>query len=245
MPSTAARYLELCKPVLNSEETPDAAKRGTRHTLVQVLESLLRIAHPIMPFITEEIWQQVAPLAGVKGETIMLQPYPEKDPGLVEQEAVREMNWVMQFILGIRKIKGEMNIPPGKPVPVLLSNANQQDQTWLASNRHYLDFLARTETIRVLGAGADAPESATALVGEMEVLIPLADLIDKAAELARLDKETGKLHAEIERAEKKLSNPGFVDKAPAAVVQKERDKLDDNRSALARLSQQADKIRNM
>jgi len=175
----------------------------------------------------------------------MLQPYPEKDAGLVDENAVQEMDWVMQFILGIRKIKGEMNIPPGKPVPVLLNNANQQDQTWLASNRHYLDFLARTESIRVLSSDDEAPESATALVGDMEVLIPLADLIDKEAELARLEKETGKLEAEIERADKKLSNPGFVDKAPAAVVQKERDKLEGNRSALLRLSQQADKIRAM
>jgi len=238
-------YLELCKPVLNSETTSDAARRGTRHTLVQVLESLLRIPHPIMPFITEEIWQQVAPLAGVEGETIMLQPYPEMDTERTDEQAVAEMDWVMQFILGIRKIKGEMNISPGKPIPVLLNNANQQDQAWLASNRHYLDFLARTESISVLTVKDEAPESATALVGSMEVLIPLADLIDKEAELSRLQKEMSKLEAEIERADKKLSNPGFVDKAPAPVVQKERDKLEDNRSALQRLGQQADKIRAM
>ncbi len=238
-------YLELTKPVLNSVHTSDAARRGTRHTLVQVLESLLRISHPIMPFITEEIWQQVSPLADVDGDTIMLQPYPEMDTGLMDENAVQEMSWVMQFILGIRKIKGEMNIPPGKQVPVLLNNVSKQALDWLLANRQYLDFLGRTESISVLTSEDEAPESATALVGDMEVLIPLADLIDKQAELARLQKEMAKLEAEMQRADKKLSNTVFVNKAPAAVVQKERGKLKDNQSALKRLSQQADKIRNI
>lgn len=153
------------------------------------------------------------------------------------------MDWVMQFILGIRKIKGEMNIAPGKPVPVLLANASASDAEWASRHRPYLDFLARTESVTVLPAGDHGPESATALVGDMKVLIPLAGLIDKDAELKRLEKEMGRLTQEVQRTEAKLNNPKFVDKAPDAVVQKERDKLSEARSALENLQAQAEKIR--
>jgi len=236
-------YLELSKPVLTGDASSDAAKRGTRRTLVQVLETLLRLTHPIMPFVTEEIWQKVAPLAGVSGETIMTRPFPVADDGLRDDAAVAEMEWVKQFILGIRKIKGEMNIAPGKPVPVLLANADAQDAAWAGAARPYLDFLARTESVDILSPGEEGPESAMALVGDMKVLIPLAGLIDKEAELKRLEKEIAKARGELERTEKKLQNPSFVDKAPEAVVQKERDKLEDARSTLNNLEAQAEKIR--
>jgi valyl-tRNA synthetase len=238
-------YLELTKPVLNSDKSSDARKRAARHTLVTVLESLLRITHPIMPFITEEIWQTVAPLAGVSGETIMLQPYPVADTSLQDEDAEAEMQWVMEFILGIRRIKGEMNIAPGKPIPVLLADAGETDKKRLQGNRHYLDFLARTDSVALLSEDEEAPEAATALVGEMKILIPLTDLIDKDAELARLEKELGKLRSEVERAEKKLANPGFTDKAPEAVVEKEREKLEAARSAISNLAEQAEKISNL
>ncbi|RTZ73760.1 MAG: valine--tRNA ligase [Gammaproteobacteria bacterium] len=238
-------YLELTKPVLNSEQSSEEQKHAARHTLVTVLETLLRLIHPIMPFITEEIWQQVKETAGVEGETIMLQPWPEPDESLFDADAEREMRWVMDFILGIRRIKGEMNISPGKPVPVLLANVSTEDERFLAANRHYLDFLARTESVEILKPGETPPEAATALVGEMEVLIPMADLIDKEAELARLEKEIAKLRAEVEQAEKKLSNPGFTDKAPEAVVEKERRKLDNARSAMEKLNDQAERIRTL
>jgi len=236
-------YLELSKPVLNSEESSEAAKRGTRQTLVRVLEALLRMTHPIMPYITEEIWQMVAPLAGVEGETIMRQPYPERDESLIDEAAVTEMNWVMQFILGIRSIKGEMNIAPSKPVPVLLADTNDTDRRCAETHRAYLDFLARVESIEILPQGDGGPESATALVGDMKVLIPLAGLIDKDAELARLEKEMGKLEGEIKRVEGKLNNPKFVDKAPETVVQKEKDKLAEAQTAMDNLSAQALKIK--
>ena len=265
-------YLELSKPILTSPASTEAAKRGTRRTLVQTLETLLRLTHPIMPFITEEIWQKVAPLAGtlpavepdsdlrgagapgthgvatsghaaIHGATIMLAPYPVADPSLADPAAVAEMDWVMQFILGVRRIKGEMNIPPGKPLPVLIEHASPQDLAWLAASRPYLDFLARTAAITVLGAGETAPESAIFLVGEMKVLIPMAGLIDKDAELKRLAKEIARIEADVERTRGKLSNPSFVDKAPAAVVQKERDKIAEQETALAKLREQEDKIR--
>jgi len=240
-----AWYLELSKPVLNSDTATEAAKRGTRQTLVRVLEAQLRLAHPIMPYITEEIWQKVARLAGVAGETIMRQPFPEPDPSLIDKEAVEEMNWVMQFILGIRRIKGEMNIAPGKPVPVLLADTKDADRRYAELHRAYLDFLAKVESIEILPEGDSGPESATALVGDMKVLIPLAGLIDKDAELARLEKEMGKLEGEIKRVEGKLSNPKFVDKAPEAVVQKEKDKLAEAQAAMQNLSVQADRIRSL
>lgn len=236
-------YLELCKPVLNGDNASQAARRGTRRTLVQVLESVLRLTHPIMPFITEEIWQKAAPLAGISGDTILTQPYPVRDEALLDREAEAEMEWVQQFILGIRKIKGEMNIAPGKPVPVLLANASATDRAWAVAARPYLDFLARTESVSVLPEGEAGPESALALVGEMKVLIPLAGLIDKDAELARLQKEIDRQRAEAGRVEKKLSNPNFTDKAPEAVVRKERDKLEAARSALSKLEEQAAKIK--
>jgi valyl-tRNA synthetase len=236
-------YLELSKTVLNDENTSEAARRGTRKTLVTVLETLLRLAHPVIPFITEEIWQQVTPLAGTRGETIMLQPWPVSEESLRDTYSEDEMQWVMQFILGIRKIKGEMNISPGKQVPVLLSHCTPIDEQRAIDHRPYLDFLARTESISVLSDSDEEPDSAITLVGDMRVLIPMAGLIDKEAEIQRLEKEIGRLDGEIQRLEKKLSNRGFVDKAPEAVVQKERDKLVEAEKALANLQAQIHKIR--
>ncbi|WP_293688052.1 valine--tRNA ligase [Thiolapillus sp.] len=238
-------YLELTKPVLNADDTSDAQKRAARYTLVNVLENLLRITHPIIPFITEEIWQAVKPLAGKSGDTIMLQPFPVADDDQRDPGSEEEMQWVMDFVLGIRRIKGEMNIAPGKPIPVLLDNAGEKDRRLLAANRRYLDFLARTESVRILDSNEEAPEAATALVGDIKLLIPLADLIDKDAELQRLEKELGKLQSEVERAGKKLSNPGFTDKAPQAVVQKEKEKLEAARAAMKNLEEQAERIRKL
>ncbi len=238
-------YLELSKPVLNDAESSAAQLRGTRRTLVQVLEALLRLAHPIMPFITEEIWQRLAHLAGVAGETIMRQPYPEVDGGLVEADAEAEMQWVMAFISGLRQIRSGMDIPPGKSLPVLLADVAESDRVRLAVNRHYLEFLARTESIRILEEGEEAPQAATALVGEMKLLVPMAGLIDKQAELARLAKEIEKKQKEVERLEAKLANPQFVERAPAAVVEKEKAKLAELRTALQSLSEQRARIQQL
>ncbi len=234
-------YLELSKPALNDPATCEAARRGTRQTLVRVLETILRLAHPIVPFITEEIWQRVAPLAGARGETIMHQLYPGADTATVDEAAIAEIEWVKQFVLGVRKIRSGMNIDPRKALPVLLQNGSEQDHQRLDNNRHYVTALGRVESIDWLG-NQEGPESATALIGEMKLLIPMAGLIDKDAEQARLGKELDRKRGELERTENKLSNASFVDKAPPAVVDKEKAKADDLRSAIRQLEEQLAKI---
>lgn len=238
-------YLELSKPILFNEQTSEAAQRGTRQTLVRVLETILRLNHPIMPFITEELWQMVAPLAGKSGDTIMIQPFPVADPNKIDVTSEQELEWVKNFITGVRKIRSEMDIAPGKPLPVLLQNAGDNDKTCFESNQSFIKTLGKLESVTWLGAADNAPESATALVGEMQILIPLAGLIDKEAELARLEKEIGKLRGNIEKGEAKLQNPGFVDKAPPAVVDKERQRLAELSRSLQQLEQQAEKIRSL
>ncbi|MGR8929129.1 MAG: valine--tRNA ligase [Gammaproteobacteria bacterium] len=234
-------YLELAKISLQSDD--ELLQRGTRQTLLRVLETVLRLAHPIMPFITEEIWQRVGPLAGVTAATIMLQPYPESDADAINRDAEAEMQWAMDFILGIRRIRGEMNIAPGKPLNVLLQNGSDADRTNLASSEIYLLKLGRLESITWLNEGGNAPESAIALVGDMKVLIPMAGLIDKEAELARLEKEIQRIEKELPRVEGKLGNAAFVDKAPEAVIAKEREKLAGLQSSLKNLNDQYGKIK--
>jgi valyl-tRNA synthetase len=236
-------YIELSKPVLYSDEASAERKRAARRTLVRVLEALLRLLHPIMPFITEELWQRIAPLAGRQGDTIMLQPWPEPEADRIDTAAEAELEWVKQFIMGVRQIRSEMNIKPGQPLPVLLQNGSDIDRQRLQRNQTFLESLARLDSVTWLEPGDDAPESATALIGDMKLLIPLAGLIDKEAELARLEKNIGRLRDEVLRIAKKLDNPNFVDRAPEAVVNKERDKLLEAESALASLEAQAARIR--
>ncbi len=235
-------YLELSKPVLTDDSETPERKRGTRQTLIRVLESVLRLAHPLMPFITEEIWQKVAPLAGTSGETIMLQPFPEADKTLEDAGAEADIEWVKGVILAVRNIRGEMNISPAQALPILCRSPHEQDQVRLQDNRAFLSSLAKAESIEWLGDD-EAPLSATQLVGEMEVLVPMANLIDKDEELARLNKELEKLDKEIGRVEGKLGNESFVAKAPETIVAKERQKLDDARSQQQRLSRQMEQIR--
>ncbi len=234
-------YLELTKVALQSDN--EALQRGTRKTLLTVLETILRLLHPLMPFITEEIWQRVAPLVGIFSDTIMLQPYPKVDESQINHTATTEVEWLMKFVLGVRQIRGEMNIAPGKPLPVLVQNGSVKDKVSLAHNRVYLEKMARLENIHWLNSDEVAPESAMALVGEMKILIPIAGLIDKEAELARLEKEMQKIHKELPRIVGKLNNAGFVDKAPAAVLEAEKAKLAALESSLANLEQQFNKIK--
>ncbi len=235
-------YIELSKPVIYSDSASTEQKRGTRRVLIRVLEAWLRLLHPIMPFITEELWQKVAPLADKHGPTIMLQPYPQAEADKIDTAAVDELEWVKQFIMGVRQIRSEMDIKPGKPLPVICQNGNKTDRQRIDDNRDLITALAKLESIEWLDAKDLAPESATSLVGDMSILIPLAGLIDKAAELQRLQKKTQGLQKEIQGIAGKLSNENFVSRAPAAVVDKEKHKLAEKQSALASLQAQADKI---
>jgi len=241
-------YLELSKPILFDDERAENEKRGTRRTLVRVLEALLRLQHPLMPFITEEIWQSVAPLAGISGEeaaTIMRRPYPEADPSKIDTQAVNELEWLQEFVVGVRRIRSEMDIKPGKALPIFLQNWTEADRSNFASNEGFITSLAKLESVTWLQTGDTAPESATALAGEMKILIPLAGLIDKDAELARLDRDIAKIEKNLEKTEAKLGNSNFVDRAPDHVVQVEKDRAEEMRTALAQLREQHEKIQNM
>jgi valyl-tRNA synthetase len=237
-----AWYLELVKPVLWDESAPIERQRGTRRTLIRVLEVALRLAHPFMPFITEEIWQRIKAQAGVSGDTIMLQAWPVANESRIDAAAEGDIEWVKQLMLGLRQIRGEMKISMAKRIDIILQNASAEDLRRLADNAPLLNKLAKLESVRVLEAGEEAPMSATALVGDMQVLVPMAGLIDKDAELARLDKEIARLSGEVQRVGGKLSNEGFVAKAPAEVLDKERAKLAEAEQALSKMVEQRGKI---
>ena len=236
-------YLELSKPVLFNENTPVDAQRGTRRTLVRVLETILRLNHPFMPFITEELWQKVAPLANKHGDTIMTQPYPTAQTDKIDEAAEQELEWVKTFITGVRKIRSERDLAPGKPLAVLLQNASAADKANFEHNQAFIETLAKLESFEWLDADTTVPESAMALVGEMKILVPLAGIIDKEAELARLEKDIAKHQDNIDKGNAKLGNPGFVDKAPAAVVEKERQRVAELVKTTEQLKEQAEKIR--
>ena len=238
-------YVELSKPVLWDDEASSEAKRGTRQTLIRVLEIWLRLLHPMMPFITEEIWQSVGPLAGKLGPTIMLQPYPEPNEGDVDPRANEDVEWLKAIIEGVRNIRGEMNIPPGKELSVLLRNGDKNDQSRLATNSQYLKKLAKIAQIEWLSEDDDVPLATTALAGELEILVPMAGLIDKDIEIARLSREIGRVESDLTRLQGKLGNAAFVDKAPAAVVAKEQDKMQTQMQALEALRGQLDRIRGI
>ncbi len=240
-----AWYLELVKPVLWDENAPAERQRGTRRTLIRVLEVILRLAHPFMPFITEEIWQRIKTQAGKQGDTLMLQPWPLANESRIDAPAEADIEWVKQLMLGVRQIRGEMKISMAKRIDIIVQNASAEDLRRLSDFEPLLNKLAKLESVRVLAGGEEAPMSATTLVGEMQVLVPMAGLIDKDAELARLDKEIQRLSGEVQRVGGKLANEGFVAKAPAEVLDKERAKLAEAEQALAKLVEQREKIANL
>ena len=236
-------YLELSKPVLFNDKTPENEQRGTRRTLVRVLETILRLNHPIIPFITEECWQYVAPLAGKHGDTIMLQPYPVSDSSKIDETSELQLEWVKSFVSGVRQIRSENDIPPGKPLSLLLQNATENDKKLYSDNQAFIETLAKLEKSEWLNDSDEAPMSATALIGEMKILIPLAGLIDKDAEAIRLEKEINKIQINVDKTTAKLVNKNFVDKAPAAVVEKERTRLAEMTKAVEQLQEQLEKIK--
>ena len=238
-------YLELTKPVLSNEASSEAEKRGTRHTLINVLENLLRLLHPLMPFITDTIWQRVVPLSALQVEenaSIMVQAFPVQDAAKQDEQVLADIEWVKKFIVGIRNIRGEMDISPNKPLNALLKNVSAEDSRRLEAAKAFLDKLSKLETVTILKDGEEAPASATALVGEMEILIPMAGLIDKDAELARITKAMDKVDKDVSRTRGKLSNEKFVSNAPDAVIEKERGKLEEGEKQLEKLKAQYETI---
>lgn len=237
-------YLELSKAVLNSDSASEAEKRGTRHTLINVLEHIMRLLHPIMPFITDEIWQKIKPLSinNSTQDSIMTDAFPVYDANKKDAAAEADIEWVKAFVIGIRNIRGEMDIAPSKKLEVLLNNVSEADKRQLEQTNNYLINLAKLDSITVL-SGEQAPACATALVGEMEIMIPMAGLIDKDAELARLSKAADKLSQDMKRTEGKLGNENFVSKAPPAVIEKEKAKLADAKMQLAKIAEQVEAIK--
>ena len=238
-------YVELSKAVLQSDTATASQKYATRKTLIGTLETLLRALHPIAPFITEEIWQRVRIDAGVSGDSIMQARFPTVGESRADTDAEPEMRWVMNFILGVRQIRGEMDIPPSRRLDVLLQNAGATDREYLERNRHYLARLAGIGETRVLGETDAAPISAAALVGTLEILVPMAGLIDPKAELDRLAKRLGRAEADSGKLSAKLSNADFARNAPADVVAKDQARLAELRIEIEQLAKQIARVKRL
>ncbi len=239
-------YLELSKPILQGE-TATAEKAATRATLTGVLEALLRALHPLIPFITEEIWQRVAPLVAPveQDASIMLQPYPSARAFPADEDAERELEWIQQFVLGIRQIRGEMDIAPGKPLRVLLQDAAANDLGLIDKHARYLTQLARLERIDLLEPGAEPPPAATALLGVMKILVPMAGLIDVDAERERLGKNRDRATQGLTRVRGKLANEKFRANAPANVVAREEAKAQALEQEIRQLDEQLARLEKL
>jgi valyl-tRNA synthetase len=233
-------FLELSKPALNGDDAEAAV--STRHTLLVVMEAALRALHPIIPFITEEIWQSVAPQLGLEESSILERAYPRADEFAVDEAASAEIEWFKAVLIGVRKIRSEMNIAPGKTIPLLLADGDAEDRRRVEKFSAQIEFLARCEAPRWLGPAESEPAAAAAMAGNLRVLIPLAGLIDLDAERARLNKEIARIEGEIKKCEGKLGNANFVDHAPAVVVEQERARLADWTSQHAALREQATRL---
>jgi len=233
-------FLELAKPALNGEDAIAAA--STRHTLLVVLESVLRALHPVIPFITEEIWQSVAPKLNLTEGSLMQRPWPRAEEIVADDAATAEIEWFKNVLSGIRRIRSEMNVSPAKTIPLLLADGDAGDRARVAKFAAQIAFLARTDLPQWVEAGADEPAAAAAVVGTLRVMIPLAGLIDLGAEKTRLAKEITRIEVEIKKCEGKLGNANFVANAPAEVVVQERQRITDWNTTLTALREQARKL---
>jgi valyl-tRNA synthetase len=255
-------YLELTKPVLQSEATTEAQKRGTRRTLLTTLEALLRALHPLMPFITEEIWQKVKPLTApleaaahrsedsgrgttTTPDSVILARYPAATDFASDEQAEQEVFWIKQTILAVRQIRGEMNIPPSRKIPLLLRDAGEHARLLVSKNAHYLQRLAGLESLKILEAGEAEPVSASAMVANTALLVPMAGLIDAAAEIERLTKVIGKNDSDIGKLRGKLNNESFVKNAKPELVEADRAKLAELVTQNESLAKQLARVRRL
>ena len=231
-------YLEFSKPILNAQGIDNEILCATRQTLGKTMEAIFRLSHPFLPFLTEELWQKMPEIVKGEGATLMLEPYPIADESLIDESSIADVNWLKKVVSSARNIRGEMDISPAKPIPILLFNGSTRDKERFERYRTLIDFLIKPKSISWITKNSDKPAAATALIGQMELLVPIAGLIDKQAELARLDKEIDRLKRDHEKAETKVKNPEFIDKAPKKIVDKEREKLVEFASAMEKLIEQ-------
>ncbi len=229
-------FVELAKPALQGDDA--AAAESTRHTLLSVLERLLSLLHPLVPFVSEELWQQVAPKLGLADTTIMLRPYPQASDfaGQDYTAAEADVEWLKAMVSALRRIRSELNVAPSKTIPLLLADCTATDRDRVGRFDSQLRFLTRLDAIAILDDDGAAPAAATALVGELKLLVPLEGLVDLGAERTRLDKEIKRVEGEIGKCHNKLASETFVANAPPAVVEQERKRLADwnlQREALA------------
>ena len=225
-------YVELSKPTLWDEEKNPENAQATRFVLIFILEKTLRLLHPFMPFITEEVWQKIAPLISINGQSIMMESYPTYDRENIDEEAEEHIEWLKGVILSIRNIRGEMDISPAKSINILLRNGSLTDKERMEIHKPYLQKLAKLKDISWLEDGHEAPVSATQRFDELEILVPLEGLIDVDAERSRLMKEINKLLSGLKAVETKLNNKKFVNNAPSSIVIKEREKKNQISSTL-------------
>jgi len=233
-------YLELSKVTLNDPQAGEEYKRGTLFTLVNTLDILLRLAHPFMPFITEEIWQKLAPVLEKKSSSIMLESYPVPARATSDAGITKEMSWVKSFILAVRRIRSERDIPPGKRLAVLVTGGNRSEHGWLDKYGDYIMSLGKIDSVSRTGETTD--DAVMALAGDMTLFVPLADLIDPEKEIAKLEKQLVKLKDDKERLHTKLSNRNFINRAPEEVVRKERERLQEIEIAVGKLEEQHRRI---
>ena len=229
-------YVELAKPILVNANSP--ARQETLTCLIFILETCLRLLHPLMPFITEEIWQSIGPLAGKIEASLMIQTYPASDKTKKDVDAEQDLSWLKTIVHTIRTLRSEMNIAPGKKISLLLYKGNKKDR----ENSHIffseIINLAKITEINWLVEKEKNANYAMGLVGSLELLIPMEGLIDTKAEILRLKKEILKIEKEIERAESKLGNAAFVNNAPPEIIAQERQRLVDFTATYTKLQNQ-------
>ena len=235
-------YVELTKPVLNDENVSEERKAEVRRVLLAVMEASLRLAHPIMPYLTEEIWQTLAPKLGISGETIMLAQYPVADEAKINEQAEADMQWLQGLIGAVRNIRGEMGLGNARLLPVLLQNTTEAEKAQITRIEALFKALAKVESITFLGDSEQPPLSSSSVVGHVSVFVPMKGLIDPKAELGRLQKDLDKVQKQHDQIATKLANEGFVAKAPAAVVEGEKAKLAEFADQLAKIKANMDQI---
>ena len=238
-------YLELTKTVLNDPDAPPARVRATRQCLAEVLGALLKLLHPFVPFITEELWLELCKRTGEASETLMLEPVPGAGLFPGDKQAETEIDWLQAFVIGVRQIRGEMDISPGKRLPVRLAGATDDDVARVERYGPYLKNLARLEDVAAVATADEVRGAATALLGQMTILVPLEGLIDLAAERERLTKQQDRTALDLDKVTQKLANPQFVANAPAQVVDAQRGREAELKERLAQLAAQLRRLQDL